>query len=344
MAIKVPNQENRAFTNYTFGDTANVNQQRLLQNLIGLKEQRETRKFREKQFEASENYKYETLGLKKREMSEAQAFRKKQLEIREKDKIRQDEWRLEDLGYKKKLQENSDEIKRMTMENQASTNLYRQNMLDQKKREFSQQTQALYGGNIFDDKGNMFKAVTKNKNGDFIRNPKIPVGVKVDVKEQRIIPVTEIAMNQKAENMIDQKLGILRGAEDLKKLQESSSYVLDPLLTDPEESAFPSFNLPSAVFGGKRTAIDMFDEEDALDNLRGKTQSWASAVSNLKVRDKTNPERKALLSNFIKLKKELEGPKYASATSPYAINKKKYGAIRKALADQVQSYINTLQK
>lgn len=232
----------------------------------------------------------------------------------------------------------------MAIENQTSTNLYRENMLTQKKKEFNQQTQALYGGNIFDDNGNMFKAVIKNKDDKFIRNPKIPVGVKVDVKEQRIIPVTEIAMLQKTEAMVDQKLDILKGAEDLKKLQESSSYVLDPLLTDSEESAFPSFNLPSAVFGGKRTAIDMFDEEDALDNLRGKTQSWASAVSNLKVRDKTNPERKALLSNFIKLKKELEGPKYASATSPYAINKKKYGAVRKALADQVQSHINTLKK
>lgn len=344
MAIKVPNQENRAFTNYTFGDTANVNQQRLLQNLIGLKEQRETREFREKQFEASEDYKYETLGLKKREISGAEAFRAKQLRIREDDKIRQDKIRLEDLGFKKQLQTTSDEIKKIAIENQTSTNLYRQSMLDMKKTELNRQSQSLYGGNIFDDKGDMFKAVIKNKDDEFIRNPKIPVGVKVDVKEKRIIPVTEIAMNQKAENMVDQKLGILKGAEDLKKLQESSSYVLDPLLTDSEESAFPSFNLPSAVFGGKRTAIDMFDEEDALDNLRGKTQSWASAVSNLKVRDKTNPERKALLSNFIKLKKELEGPKYASATSPYAINKKKYGAVKKALADQVQSHINTLKK
>ena len=339
MAIKVPNQENRAFTNYTFGDTANVNQQRLLQNLMSLKERRETREFRKKQFEASEDYKYETLGLKKREMSEAQAFRAKQLKIREEDKIRQNEWRLEDLEFKKNLQKTSDKIKELALENNASANLQREELLKHKKR----QSQAYFGGNVYDDNDNMLEAVIK-KDGKFIRNPKIPVGVKVDVEGKRIVSVNEIVANQKAENMIDQKLGILRGAEDLKKLQESSSYVLDPLLTDPEESAFPSFNLPSAVFGGKRTAIDMFDEEDALDNLRGKTQSWASAVSNLKVRDKTNPERKALLSNFIKLKKELEGPKYASATSPYAINKKKYGAVRKALADQVQSYINTLQK
>ena len=335
MAIKVPNQENRAFTNYTFGDTANVNQQRLLQNLIGLKEQRETRKFREKQFEASEDYKYETLGLKKREMSEAQAFRAKQLAIREEDKIRQDKWRLEDLEYKKKLQENSDAIKKMTMENQTSTNLYRQNMLEQKTKEFNQQTQALYGGNIFDDKGDMFKAVIKDKSGKFIRNPKIPVGVKVDVKEQRIIPVTEIAMNQKIANQVEEKLGIAKALSDLEKQKQSSAYVLDPLLTDAGEGSATANPLTWGKAG--------FDEEEALDNLIGKQNQWATATEMMKSRDKSNPERKAVLSAYIKLRDELKGDKYESATAWYALEGNKYGKIRDGLAKQLDGYINALK-
>jgi hypothetical protein len=334
MAIKVPNQENRAFTNYTFGDTANVNQQRLLQNLIGLKEQRETRKFREKQFEASEDYKYETLGLKKREISGAEAFRAKQLAIREEDKIRQDKIRLEDLGFKKQLQTTSDEIKKIAIENQTSTNLYRQNMLGMKKTELNRQSQSLYGGNIFDDKGDMFEAVIK-KEGKFIRNPKIPVGVKVDVKEQRIIPVTEIAMNQKIANQVEEKLGIAKALSSLEKQKQSSAYVLDPLLTDAGEG--------SATLNPLTWGKAGFDEEEALDNLIGKQNQWATATEMMKSRDKTNPERKAVLSAYIKLRDELKGEKYESATAWYALEGNKYGKIRDGLSKQLDGYINALK-
>ena len=333
MAIKVPDQQFRGFTEYTFGDTANVNQQRLLQNLIGLKERREDRKFKEKQFQASEDYKYETLGLKKREMSEAQEFRKEQLRIRAEDKKRQDEWRLEDLEYKKNLQKTSDKIKELTMQNNASANFHRKELLKYRDRE----SQAYFGGNVFDDKGNMFKAVIKDKSGKFIRNPQIPVGVKVDVKEQRIIPVSEIAMNQKIANQVEEKLGIAKALSDLEKQKTSSAYVVDPLLTDPDEKSATWWNPLTYGRAG-------FDEEEALDNLLTKQNQWATTTDMMKARDKNNPERKAVLSAFIKLKDELKGDKYASATAGYALEGNKYGKIRDGLADQLEGYINALQK
>jgi len=129
----------------------------------------------------------------------------------------------------------------------------------------------------------------------------------------------------KAQNAIEQAIGLQTEQLKLAKINEAKIAPIDPLLFDPEESDWWGF-----------------DEEDALTNLRPKVALWGKTVELMSVLPKDNAKRTHVLSSIEKLHNELIGKKYASATGGLALESGKYGKIRSSLASELESYIKKL--
>jgi hypothetical protein len=191
-----------------------------------------------------------------------------------------------------------------------------------------QNSMANWGVDVLDEEGKPLPTtiVDPNDSKKRIPNPTLVArGANFSPDGTRLISTQEAVLDIKAQNAIEQTIGLQTEQLKLEKINEAKIAPIDPLLFDPEESDWWGF-----------------DEEDALTNLRPKVALWGKTVELMSVLPKDNAKRIHVLSSIKKIHNELIGKKYAAATGGLALESGKYGQIRSALASELESYIKKL--
>jgi len=277
-------------------------------------------------------------------MSDA-IYKHKMAKFANEEKIRTDNWRSEVRGYEneRKIRDaaiRTEEIKAQS-ERDKDTATFRINTLNNAKNNAIREDFRYYGFDPYVDRETMTMhsptIVDPNDPKKRIANPEaVKLGANVDVKGNRFIPVQEKMQESAIMNAINEKLGIKQGLDNLEKIRIAKTTPLDPFLTDPEEGQATLNPLTWGKLG--------FDEEEALDNLWEKRLNWSITAEQINSLPRDDIKRMELYNSFLKLRDELKGDKYKSATADYALEKTKYGKIRKALITQLSSHINSMQK
>jgi len=272
------------------------------------------------------------LALETQAQADTASYRKQATEFAEAEKIRDDKFRSDTLTYRAEERERADEIAKKRIERDksrdSSTAQHRTAVLSSMITTAKQNSMANWGVDVLDEKGQPISMtiVDPNDSKKRIPNPTLVArGANFSPDGTRLISTQEAVLDIKAQNAIEQAIGLQTEQLKLAKINEAKIAPIDPLLFDPEESDWWGF-----------------DEEDALTNLRPKVALWGKTVELMSVLPKDNAKRTHVLSSIEKLHNELIGKKYASATGGLALESGKYGKIRSSLASELESYIKKL--
>ena len=254
-----------------------------------------------------------------------------------------------DWGIKDSLRKMRKE--RMAQDTLDSQNRYKDAQLDMQQQEFSsrmdqyddqmkmmQDKEIMEYGNIRDKNGNIIPPTVKI-NGETVKNPSLKDDVRVDVESGRYVSSSEVAQKEAMkQNVLSALMEFQQKnqlATQLEKKKAAESMVVNPETFDPQEGYATANPLTWLKFG--------FDEEEALDNLWAKKDDMSKMADMAKALDKDDPRRASIIASMLKLKDDLSGEKYASATAWYALDKKKYGGRRSSLIDLIDAKLKDLQ-
>jgi len=257
---------------------------------------------------------------------------REQIVFAEDEKKRDDIFRSNTLDYRAEERKRADDIEKIRIEREQSKDIatatYRTAVLSGMITTAKQNSMANWGVDVLDEEGKPLPTtiVDPNDSKKRIPNPTLVArGANFSPDGTRLISTQEAVLDIKAQNAIEQTIGLQTEQLKLEKINEAKIAPIDPLLFDPEESDWWGF-----------------DEEDALTNLRPKVALWGKTVELMSVLPKNNAKRIHVLSSIEKLHNELIGKKYAAATGGLALESGKYGQIRSALASELESYIKKL--
>ena len=255
----------------------------------------------------------------------------------EAERIRDDKFKSTTLDYRAEERARADEITLAKIERDksidATTAAHQTAVLSSLITKAKQESMVNWGVDVLDEKGQPIPMTIVDPNDSTKRIPNpilVARGANFSPDGTRLISTQERVLDIKAQNVIEQTIGLQTEQLKLEKINEARIAPIDPLLFDPEEPDW----------GGKGW---FFDEEDALKNLRNeKMPLWGKTVDLMSALPEDNAKRIHVLSSIQKLHSELVGKKYASATGGLALEKGKYGTIRSSLASQLEDYINKL--
>jgi len=254
------------------------------------------------------------LALETQAQADTASYRKQATEFAEAEKIRDDKFRSDTLTYRAEERERADEIAKKRIERDksrdSSTAQHRTAVLSSMITTAKQNSMANWGVDVLDEKGQPISMtiVDPNDSKKRIPNPTLVArGANFSPDGTRLISTQEAVLDIKAQNAIEQAIGLQTEQLKLAKINEAKIAPIDPLLFDPEESDWWGF-----------------DEEDALTNLRPKVALWGKTVELMSVLPKDNAKRTHVLSSIEKLHNELIGKKYASATGGLALESGKF--------------------
>lgn len=340
MAMTVPGQQ-RSNTRFTFGQSDRFQRaiQNRLQNQITSEKIVADQEYRAEKLVADQKYRDDSLQLQKDRLNADSTYREKMTDFAQEEKIANQEQRSKVLAHQQRMQTEA-----------VNANIRNDNF---KKSRLGIESLNTYGANIIDVAADgtisVPPAVVKDQSGKYVKNPILPPQVQVDIKDKRYIPLSELSYKLKVTQALSQAMG-MNDLENLaNKKKEASSFVFDPFKFMPEEKA---------GFWGAG-----FNEEQALDNLMGKSQYWNEITNTVSVLEKDNPKRVAVLGALKQLlygkggsKGDIKGsglmsmPKegesgYDSRYYPmWGFNRQEYRLKQKTLSDLLKAKIEILEK